>query len=95
MAKGIPYKGIVLTQISKFWFDILSASVEHHLITDELSEYPEPFCNYPEQLEGRSMLVQKGEVLPIECVIRGYLAGSGWKEYNKAKLYADSSFPKD
>ena len=93
MANGIPYKGIVLTQISKFWFDILSTDVEHHLITDEVSEYPEPFCNYPEQLEGRSMLVQKGDVLPIECVIRGYLAGSGWKEYQQSQTVCGQKLP--
>jgi len=81
MANGIPYKGIVLTQISKFWFDFLGADVEHHLITDDIKSFPEPFCNYHEQLAGRSMLVKKCKTLPIECVVRGYLAGSGWKEY--------------
>ena len=81
MANGIPYKGIILTQISLFWFDFLSEDVEHHLITDAVATFPKPFCNYPEQLAGRSMLVKKAEVLPIECVVRGYLAGSGWKEY--------------
>jgi len=81
MANGIPYKGAVLTKISRFWFDFLADDVEHHLISDDVDSFPEPFCNYSEQLAGRSMLVKKGEVLPIECVIRGYLAGSGWKEY--------------
>ncbi len=80
MANGIPYKGIILTQISRFWFDFLSGEVEHHLISDEIADFPDPFCDRPE-LAGRSMLVKKGEVLPIECVVRGYLAGSGWKEY--------------
>jgi phosphoribosylaminoimidazole-succinocarboxamide synthase len=84
MANGIPYKGIVLTKISRFWFDFLGNDIEHHLITDNVSDFPEPFCNYPEQLTGRSMLVKKVEVLPIECVIRGYLAGSGWKEYKQS-----------
>jgi len=93
MASGIPYKGMVLTQISKFWFDILSTIVEHHLISNDLSDYPEPFCNYPEQLEGRSMLVRKGEVLPIECVIRGYLAGSGWKEYQQNGTVCGQKLP--
>jgi len=55
--------------------------VEHHLISDDVKSFPEPFCDYSEQLAGRSMLVRKAEVLPIECVVRGYLAGSGWKEY--------------
>jgi len=81
MANGIPYKGIVLTQISRFWFDFLTGQVEHHLISDDVKSFPEPFCDYSEQLAGRSMLVRKAEVLPIECVVRGYLAGSGWKEY--------------
>lgn len=81
MANGIPYKGIVLTQISRFWFDFLGAEIEHHLISDDVSGFPEPFCGYGEQLAGRSMLVKKVEVLPVECVVRGYLAGSGWAEY--------------
>ncbi|HLB74159.1 MAG TPA: phosphoribosylaminoimidazolesuccinocarboxamide synthase [Sedimentisphaerales bacterium] len=82
MANGIPYKGKVLTQISLFWFDFLSDMVDHHLISADLSEFPAPFCDSPE-LAGRSMLVKKGKVLPIECVVRGYLAGSGWKEYSR------------
>jgi len=80
MANGIPYKGIVLTQISRFWFDFLAGQVEHHLISDDIRDFPAPFCNHPE-LARRSMLVKKVQVLPVECVIRGYLAGSGWKEY--------------
>ncbi len=92
MASGIPYKGIVLTQISKFWFDFLSRTVENHLITDELSNFPEPFCDYPE-LKNRSMLVKKGNVLPIECVIRGYLAGSGWKEYQQSQTVCGQKLP--
>jgi phosphoribosylaminoimidazole-succinocarboxamide synthase len=81
MANGIPYKGTVLTKISLFWFDFLSDEVEHHFITDDVNKFPEPFCDHGNQLAGRSMLVKKGKVLPIECVVRGYLAGSGWKEY--------------
>ena len=84
MSNGIPYKGIVLTQISRFWFDFLSSDVEHHLISDDVAGFQEPFCNYSEQLANRSMLVKKGEVLPVECVVRGYLAGSGWKEYQQS-----------
>lgn len=93
MANGIPYKGIVLTKISRFWFDFLSNDVEHHLISDNVSDFPEPFCNYPEQLTGRSMLVKKVEVLPIECVIRGYLAGSGWKEYKQSGTVCGQKLP--
>ncbi|MHC4665937.1 MAG: phosphoribosylaminoimidazolesuccinocarboxamide synthase [Planctomycetota bacterium] len=81
MANGIPYKGVILTQISLFWFDFLSEDVDHHLISDDVSNFPQPFCDDRQQLAGRSMLVKKGKVLPIECVVRGYLAGSGWKEY--------------
>ncbi len=93
MANGIPCKGIVLTKISRFWFDFLSNDVEHHLISDNVSDFPEPFCNYPEQLTGRSMLVKKVEVLPIECVIRGYLAGSGWKEYKQSGTVCGQKLP--
>jgi phosphoribosylaminoimidazole-succinocarboxamide synthase len=81
MANGIPYKGIVLTQISKFWFDFLSDDVENHLISDEVSDLPAPFCDFAELLAGRSMLVKKCKPLTVECVVRGYLAGSGWREY--------------
>lgn len=81
MTNGIPYKGIVLTQISKFWFGFFDGQIEHHLISDDVADFPKPFCDHGDQLAGRSMLVKKVEVLPIECVVRGYLAGSGWKEY--------------
>ncbi len=93
MTNGIPYKGIVLTKISKFWFDFLSEEVEHHLISDDIADFPEPFCNHAEQLSGRSMLVRKVEVLPIECVVRGYLAGSGWKEYQASQTICDTELP--
>jgi phosphoribosylaminoimidazole-succinocarboxamide synthase len=92
MSNGIPKKGIVLTQISKFWFDFLEG-IENHLISDKLSDFPEPFCNDPEQFEGRSMLVKKGKVLPVECVIRGYLAGSGWKEYKQSQTVCGHKLP--
>ena len=93
MANGIPYKGIVLTQISRFWFDFLSSDVEHHLISDDVASFPEPFCTHAEQLAGRSMLVKKGEVLPIECVVRGYLAGSGWVEYKENETVCGQKLP--
>jgi phosphoribosylaminoimidazole-succinocarboxamide synthase len=93
MANGIPYKGIVLTRISRFWFDFLSKDVEHHLITDDVASFPEPFCNHADQLAGRSMLVKKGEVLRIECVVRGYLAGSGWKEYSQSGTVCGQKLP--
>ena len=93
MANGIPYKGIILTQISLFWFDFLGSDVEHHLISDDVKSFPEPFCNYGEQLAGRSMLVKKTEVLPIECVVRGYLAGSGWVEYQENQTVSGQKLP--
>ncbi|MDO8302733.1 MAG: phosphoribosylaminoimidazolesuccinocarboxamide synthase [Sedimentisphaerales bacterium] len=85
MTTGIPYKGEVLTRISKFWFDFLGSEIEHHLITDDVMKFPAPFNKYADQLVGRSMLVKKTRVLPIECVVRGYLAGSGWKEYQQSQ----------
>ncbi|MHC4618324.1 MAG: phosphoribosylaminoimidazolesuccinocarboxamide synthase [Planctomycetota bacterium] len=93
MANGIPCKGIVLTQISLFWFDFLSDEVEQHFITDDVNKFPEPYCKHADQLAGRSMLVKKGKVLPIECVVRGYLAGSGWKEYKDSGTVCGQRLP--
>jgi phosphoribosylaminoimidazole-succinocarboxamide synthase len=93
MANGIPCKGVVLTQISLFWFDFLSSDVEHHLITDDVSKFPAPFCEFPDRLAGRSMLVKKVEVLPVECVVRGYLAGSGWREYQQTQSVCGVELP--
>lgn len=93
MANGIPYKGIVLTQISRFWFDFLSGQVEHHLLSDDVKDFPKPFAQQADQFRGRSMLVKKVQVLPIECVIRGYLAGSGWKEYQKSGTVCGIKLP--
>ncbi|UCG60104.1 MAG: phosphoribosylaminoimidazolesuccinocarboxamide synthase [Phycisphaerales bacterium] len=93
MANGIPYKGVVLTQISLFWFDLLSDEVEHHLISADVESFPEPFRSYTEQLAGRSMLVKKGDVLPVECVVRGYLAGSGWREYEESGTVCGQKLP--
>ena len=78
---GIPGKGIVLTQMSLFWFELLKDIVPHHVVTANVDEYGPELQRYREQLEGRSMIVRKTEVLPVECVVRGYLAGSGWKDY--------------
>jgi phosphoribosylaminoimidazole-succinocarboxamide synthase len=94
MANGIPYKGIVLTQISKFWFDFLAGQVEHHMLSDNVADLPAPFAEHAEQLAGRSVLVRKVEVLPIECVVRGYLAGSGWKEYQRTSMVCGVPLPK-
>jgi phosphoribosylaminoimidazole-succinocarboxamide synthase len=81
LATGIPHKGRVLTQISLFWFDFLSDIVPHHVITADVERYPEPLQKYADQLRGRSMLVQSAQMFPVECVVRGYISGSAWKEY--------------
>ena len=85
MANGVNDKGVLLTQISKFWLKWLGDTVKNHLISTEVEDFGEPFIRYAEQLTGRSMLVKKTKVLPIECVVRGYLAGSGWKEYQESQ----------
>ena len=81
LATGIPYKGRVLTQISLFWFDFLSDIVPNHVITADVDRYPQALLKYADQLRGRSMIVQRAEMFPVECVVRGYISGSAWKEY--------------
>jgi phosphoribosylaminoimidazole-succinocarboxamide synthase len=81
LGTGIPGKGKILTQISLFWFDLLSHLVPNHLITADVAQFPAALQPYANQLEGRSMLVKRAAMFPVECVARGYLAGSGWKEY--------------
>ena len=93
MKSGIPHKGQVLTQISKFWFEFLDGVVENHLISDDIKDFPAPFCDYPEQLAGRTMLVKKTSVLPVECVIRSYITGSGWKEYEQDGTVCGNKLP--
>jgi phosphoribosylaminoimidazole-succinocarboxamide synthase len=83
LASGIPNKGRVLTQISLFWFDFLKDIVPNHLLSANVDEYPEPLKKYRKELTGRSMLVCRAQMQPIECVVRGYLSGSGWKDYQK------------
>ncbi len=79
----IPYKGEVLTKLSLFWFDLLADVVDNHLISADVADLPEQFKPHAEWLAGRFMLVRKAEVFPVECIVRGYLAGSGWKEYKR------------
>lgn len=93
LATGIPGKGKVLTQISLFWFDLLKDVVPNHLITADVNEYPESLRPYAGQLEGRSMLVKRAAMFPVECVARGYLAGSGWKEYRETQAVCGISLP--
>lgn len=79
----IPHKGAVLTQLSCFWFELLDGVVENHLISADVADLPERFQPYADYLRGRFMLVKKAQMYPIECIVRGYLAGSGLKEYQK------------
>lgn len=81
---AIPGKGVVLTQLSLFWFDLLKDLVPNHVITSRVEEYGPELAAYRDQLEGRSMMVVKTEPFPVECVVRGYLVGSGWKDYGKS-----------
>jgi phosphoribosylaminoimidazole-succinocarboxamide synthase len=81
LATGIPHKGRVLNQISLFWFAFLSDIVPNHMITADVNRYPRSVRQYADQLRGRSMLVQRAEMFPVECVVRGYISGSAWKEY--------------
>jgi len=80
---GIPYKGRVLTSLSCFWFDFIGDIISHHLISSDFNDYPEELKKYKPVLEGRSMLVKKTQPFAVECVVRGYLSGSGWKEYRE------------
>jgi phosphoribosylaminoimidazole-succinocarboxamide synthase len=83
LATGIPDKGRVLTQLSIFWFDFLRDVVPTHFLTANVAEYPAPLPQFADQLDGRSMLVKRANMVEIECVARGYISGSGWKEYQQ------------
>jgi phosphoribosylaminoimidazole-succinocarboxamide synthase len=93
LPSAIPYKGAVLTALSLFWFEFLKEIVPNHLITADLVDYPAPLRDYRDQLEGRSMLVARADVFSVECVARGYLAGSGWKEYQQAGAVCGIKLP--
>ena len=93
LGTGIPGKGKVLTQISLFWFNLLKELVPNHLITADVNEYPALLQPYAEQLEGRSMLVKRASMFPVECVVRGYLTGSGWKEYKASQSVCGIPLP--
>ena len=93
LGTGIPDKGKILTQLSLFWFDLLKDLVPNHLITAKVREFPAQLQPYIDQLEGRSMLVKRAEMFPVECVARGYLAGSGWKEYQASKTVCGIALP--
>ena len=97
MANGLPGKGVVLTQISRFWFDMIAAklgdSLGHHLISTDPADLPSMDSEQRSMLEGRVMIGRKTQVVPIECVVRGYLAGSGWKEYRQAQTVCGIKLP--
>lgn len=93
LATGIPHKGRVLNQISLFWFDYLADVVPNHLITADVDQYPAPLRKYADQLRGRSMLVRRAEIFPVECIVRGYISGSAWKEYKATGKVSGISLP--
>ena len=93
LATGIPDKGKILTQISLFWFELLKDMVPNHLITAEVAEFPAGLQQHADQLKGRSMLVKRAGMFPVECVARGYLAGSGWKEYRASGTVCGIGLP--
>jgi phosphoribosylaminoimidazole-succinocarboxamide synthase len=93
MTNGIPGKGILLTQISRFWFEWLGETVPHHFVTAEVDAMPAEVQPYREQLEGRSMLVKRLKILPVEAIVRGYITGSGWASYGKNGTVCGMTLP--
>jgi phosphoribosylaminoimidazole-succinocarboxamide synthase len=94
MPDPVPDKGKILTQISLFWFDIMQPLVQNHVIARDVGQYPHVCRPYADVLQDRSMLVKKAEPLPIECIVRGYISGSGWKEYCETGAVCGISLPK-
>jgi phosphoribosylaminoimidazole-succinocarboxamide synthase len=93
LATGIPHKGSVLNQLSLFWFDFLKGTVANHLVTADVERYPAAAQKYSDQLRGRSMMVRRAEMFPVECVVRGYISGSAWKEYKTAGTVCGIQLP--
>jgi len=93
MPDPIPDKGIILTQISLYWFEIMKSIIENHVISADVAEFPAICQPYADTLRGRSMLVRKTEPLPIECVVRGYISGSGWKSYQESQTVCGIALP--
>jgi len=93
LPNGIPNKGIILTQISLFWFNKVKDIVENHIVSSDVNEFPEPLQKYNKILEKRSILVKKAKPLPVECIVRGYLSGSAWKEYQKTGMICGIKLP--
>ena len=94
MPNPIPDKGRILTQLSGFWFNLTEGIVPNHIVSTEVQDYPKECQPYQEMLKNRSMLVVKTDVLPVECVVRGYLSGSGWEEYRKTGKVCGIKLPK-
>jgi phosphoribosylaminoimidazole-succinocarboxamide synthase len=94
LRSGIPCKGRILTQMSLFWFEFLKDAIPSHFVTADVAEYPKKLAKFRSQLEGRSMLVKRAEMVEVECVARGYLAGSGWKEYQERGTVCGIPLPK-
>lgn len=94
MEQAIPNKGIILSEISTFWFNKTKHIVDNHFITNNVDEYPQECKEYKNELEGRSMLVRKCKTIPIECIVRGYVAGSGWKDYKNSGKICGIDVPK-
>jgi len=93
LPNGIPDKGKILTQISVYWFSRMKDIIENHIVATEVKDYPQVLHKYKDVLEGRSMLVKKAKPMPVECIVRGYLSGSGWKEYKKSGTVCGMKLP--
>jgi phosphoribosylaminoimidazole-succinocarboxamide synthase len=93
LGSGIPDKGKILTQLSLFWFDFLKSTAPNHLITANSTQFPSELQPYLSQLDGRSMLVKRAKMFPVECVVRGYLSGSGWKDYQQTGAICGIKLP--
>ncbi|MBN2143198.1 MAG: phosphoribosylaminoimidazolesuccinocarboxamide synthase [Candidatus Aureabacteria bacterium] len=93
LGSPIPDKGKILNQLSKFWFQFLSSITETHFLEDDVLKYPESLQAFEPLLQGRSMLVKKAEVIPVECVVRGYISGSAWQEYKQSGTINESKIP--
>jgi phosphoribosylaminoimidazole-succinocarboxamide synthase len=93
LGSGIPDKGKILTQLSLFWFDFLKSTVPNHLITADVTQFPRELQPFLSQLDGRSMLVKRAKMFPVECVVRGYLSGSGWKDYKQTGAICGIKLP--
>lgn len=93
LQEPIPFKGVCLTQISKFWFDFFKDTVPSHVISTDIADFPEELKKHKDTLSGRSMLVKKAKVFPVECIVRGYISGSAWKSYQKDGTVCDIKLP--